>query len=49
MVNNQATAEFNDYLTQMMTSLSLYLQLLSKQLYVGNLTFITPCSKHIQP
>jgi hypothetical protein len=24
MVNNQATAEFNDYLTQMMTSLSLY-------------------------
>ena len=33
----------------MMTSLSLYLWLLSKQLSVGNLTFITPCSKHIQP
>jgi len=25
MVNNQATTEFNDLLTQMMTSLSLYL------------------------
>jgi len=25
MVNNQPTAEFNDYLTQMMTNVSLYL------------------------
>jgi hypothetical protein len=30
MVSNQATAEFNDYLTQMMTSLSLYKIILYK-------------------